>query len=85
VKSKLVGRIAKLVRRVCELRPATKGQKLPKVLTADEFRRFYTVVDRAADVQHALMLRLQFFTAVRVSELCGIQVADVDLEQCKIR
>lgn len=73
------------VRRVCELRPATKGRKLPKVLTADEFRRFYAVVDRAEDVQHALMLRLVFYTAVRVSELCRIEVADVDLEACKIR
>ena len=36
-------------------------------------------------MQHALMLRLLFFTAVRVSELCGIEVADVDLENCKIR
>jgi integrase len=77
--------VARHVRRACELRPATKGRKLPKVLTADEFRRFYAVVDRAEDVQHALMLRLLFFTAVRVSELCNIQVADVDLDTCKIR
>jgi integrase/recombinase XerD len=48
-------------------------------------RRFYQAVDQADDVQHALMLRLLFFTAVRVSELCNIQVADVDLEGCKIR
>jgi integrase len=67
------------------LRPARKGRKLPKVLTADEFRRFYAVVDRAEDVQHCLMLRLLFFTAVRVSELCRIEVGDVDLEACKIR
>jgi site-specific recombinase XerD len=42
-------------------------------------------VYQADDVQHALMLRLLFFTAVRVSELCNIQVADVDLEASKIR
>jgi len=77
--------VAKRVRQVCDLRPAKKGRKLPKVLTADEFRRFYSVVDRAEDVQHALMLRLLFYTAVRVSELCRIEVADVDLDTCKIR
>ena len=77
--------VAKRVRQVCELRPAKKGRRLPKVLTADEFRRFYQVVDRANDIQHALMLRLMFFTAVRVSELCKIQIADIDLENCKIR
>jgi len=76
--------IAKKVRQACELRPAKKGRRLPKVLTAAEFRRFYEIVDRAEDVQHSLMLRLMFFTAVRVSELCRIEVADVDLENCKV-
>jgi len=77
--------VARQVRRKCHLRPAAKPKKLPRVLTADEFRRFYKVVDEADDVQHALMLRLLFYTAVRVSELCNIEVADVDLESCKIR
>ncbi len=43
------------------------------------------VTDRADDVQHALMLRLLFQTAVRVSELCGIQIGDIDIESHKIR
>jgi integrase len=77
--------VAKQVRKLCDLRPAKKGHKLPRVLTAEEFRRFYEVVDRAEDVQHSLLLRLLFFTAVRVSELCGIEIVDVDLETCKIR
>ena len=76
--------VAKQVRKQCDLQPAKKGRKLPRILTADEFRRFYQVVDQADDVQHALMLRLLFYTAVRVSELCSIEVADVDLENCKI-
>jgi len=77
--------VAKRVRQECELKPAKKGRKLPNVLNAAEFRRFYQIVDRAEDVQHSLMLRLLFYTMVRVSELCNIQVADVDLENCKIR
>jgi integrase len=76
--------VAKKVRHACDLRPQQKGRKLPRVLTAEQFRQFYQAVDRAEDVQHALMLRLIFFTAVRVSELCSILVADVDLEACKI-
>jgi integrase len=44
----------------CDLQPAKKGRKLPRVLTADEFRKFYAV-DKADDVQHALMLRLLFY------------------------
>jgi integrase len=77
--------VAKRVRQNCDLAPKKKGRKLPNVLTADAFRRFYLTVDRADNVQHALMLRLLFYTAVRVSELCGIEISDVDLENHKIR
>lgn len=77
--------IAKQVRKECSLRPAKKGRRLPRILNADDFRHFYQTVDRADNVQHSLMLRLLFQTAVRVSELCGIQIADIDLENYKIR
>lgn len=77
--------VSKRVRQMCELRPAKKPKKLPKVLNADDFRRFYKIVDQADDVQHALMLRLLFYTGVRVSELCNMQSGDLDLENCKIR
>jgi integrase len=76
--------VSRQVRRKCDLRPAAKPKRLPRVLTADQFRAFYKAVDQADDVQHALMLRLLFYTGVRVSELCGIEVADVDLENCKV-
>lgn len=77
--------VSKHVRKKCDLQPAKKRRTLPRVLNADEFRRFYKIVDQADDVQHALMLRLLFFTGVRVSELCSMQVAEVDLENHKIR
>jgi integrase len=77
--------VSKRVRQACELRPAKKGRKLPKVLNADDFRKFYGEVDKADDAQHSLLLRLLFFTGVRVSELCNMLVADVDLDACKIR
>jgi len=41
--------VAKRVRQECDLRPSKKGRKLPGVLTAEEFRRFYKVVDQAED------------------------------------
>ena len=76
--------MTKKVREKCDLYPDKKPKRLPRVLTPDEFRRFYKAVDSAEDVQHGLTLRLLFYTAVRVSELCRIEVADVDLEDYKI-
>jgi integrase/recombinase XerD len=77
--------VAKQVRKECDLKPARKKRKLPRVLAADAFRKFYEAVDQADDVHHALMLRLLFYTGVRVSELCSMLVEDVDLDACKIR
>jgi hypothetical protein len=54
------------VRKEGDLRPARKGRKLPRILNAEDFRRFYEVVDRAADVQHALMLTLAVYQHVAV-------------------
>ena len=76
--------VSRRVRQLCDLRPAKRPKKLPRVLAADDFRRFYRTVDQANDAQHGLLLRLVFYTGVRVSELCRIEVADVDLENCKI-
>ena len=77
--------VSKRVRQQCDLRPAKRGRKLPNVLTTDEFRKSYKIVDQADDVQHSLMLRLLFYTGVRVSELCNIEVRDVDIAAFKIR
>ncbi len=52
--------VSQRVRKECSLKPAKKGRRLPKVLTQDDFRRFYEAVDRADDAQHSLMLRLLF-------------------------
>ena len=76
--------VARRVCQKCDLHPAKKPKKLPRVLTAEQFRAFYKAVDAAEDVQHALMLRLLFYTGVRVAELCSIEVAHVDLENCKV-
>jgi len=35
------------------LRPAKRPTKLPRVLTADDFRKFYRVVDQAGDASTA--------------------------------
>ena len=37
--------VARQVRRKCDLHPAAKPKRLPRVLTADQFRAFYRAVD----------------------------------------
>jgi len=61
-----------------------RGHPLPHLLTADELRRFFRAVGAGENVQHEIMLKLLFFTAVRVGELVRITVRDVDLTACKI-
>jgi integrase/recombinase XerD len=77
--------VAKRVRKECSLQPAKKGRRLPKVLTNEDFRRFFEILDKSEDIQHSLMIRLLFFTGMRVSELCNTTISDVDLENYKIR
>jgi len=77
--------VAKQVRKECELRPAKKGRRLPKVLSNEDFRRFFEILDQSTEIQHSLMVRLLFFTGMRVSELCNTLVEEVDLENYKIR
>lgn len=77
--------VCQQVRRKLKLKPARKGRELPAVLSSDAFQRFYGAVDKAKDTQHAVMLRLLFYTGTRVSELCNLRVEDVDFRARKIR
>lgn len=74
-----------LARRHLNLRPpSTRSRRLPKLLSESQLRAFYAAVDNTDDIKHQLMLRLLFYTALRVSELTGIRVSDVDLSSHKI-
>ncbi len=61
-----------------------KERKLPQLLSESELKRFFREIQNCGDVQHEIMLKFLFYTAVRVSELVRIRVSDVDLERCKI-
>ena len=59
-------------------------RKLPQLLPQADLKRFFRVIQECGDLQHEIMLKLLFFTAVRVSELVGIRAGDVDTQQGKI-
>ena len=72
------------VRKAVGLRRPRRSRRLPRILPEVSLRRFYQEIDRAGNLQHQIMLRLLFYTAVRVSELVNVAVHDIDLEGCKI-
>lgn len=66
------------------LKKPGRERTLPQLLTADELPRFFRAVRDGKNVQHEIMLKPLFSTAVRVGELVKIEVGDVDLTACKI-
>jgi integrase/recombinase XerD len=71
-------------RRVLDLHKPKQEKTLPRLLSDSDLKRFFKVIQDCGVLQHEIMLKLLFYTAVRVSELVHIRVADVDTAQCKI-
>jgi integrase/recombinase XerD len=76
--------ICRAVRKEMELVRPRRSRRLPKLLPEASLKAFYNAVDQSGNLQHQIMLRLLFYTAVRVSELASIAVDDVDIEARKI-
>ena len=77
-------RVCGQVRKETGLRRPRRSRRLPRILSDASLRRFYQEIDRGGNLQHQIMLRLLFYTAVRVSELVNIVVDHIDLDGCKI-
>ncbi len=60
-------------------------RKLPYVPSEDEVQSFYTVVWKSKNMTHIIILKTFLYTGIRVNELVGIKLNDVQLEQCQIR
>jgi integrase/recombinase XerD len=71
-------------RRKLDLRRPKRERKLPQLLAEVDLKRFFRVIQDCGDVEHEIMLKFLFFTAVRVSELVKIKVGEVDLGSCKV-
>lgn len=66
------------------MKPPKGGRHLPRLLTEAQLRAFYEAIDKADDLKHQILLRVLFYTAIRVAELCMIKIADVDVTAGKI-
>lgn len=59
------------------------GRRLPRVLSYDEVERLLAAPDQGADTGacHAAMLHLMYASGLRVSELVGLRLGDIDLQR----
>lgn len=76
--------VCQQARRKLGLRKPKRERKLPQLLPEAELKRFFRIIQECGNLQHEIMLKLLFFTAVRVSELVNIRVEDIEFAQCKI-
>ena len=76
--------VCQRARKKLELRNPKRERKLPQLLPEAELKKFFRRLQECGDLQHKIMLKLLFFTALRVSELVHIKVADIDFDRCKI-
>jgi integrase/recombinase XerD len=76
--------ICQQARRKLKLTRPQREHKLPHLLPDSALKRFFRIIQECGDVQHEILLKLLFYTAVRVRELVRIRIDDVDLEHCRI-
>ncbi|MBV9650591.1 MAG: tyrosine-type recombinase/integrase [Pseudonocardiales bacterium] len=63
----------------------TTPAKLPYVPSQDEIRRYYQTVWTARRGGDIVLIKTLLYTGVRVAELVGIRLDDVDLDACRLR
>jgi integrase/recombinase XerD len=76
--------VCQQVRKKLGLKRPRKEKRLPHLLTETELKIFFQIIQKCGNLQHEIMLKMLFFTAVRVGELVKIRVSDIDFNQCKI-
>ncbi len=61
--------VCQQARKKLGLRRPKKKRKLPQLLTETELKHFFEVIQECGNVQHEIMLKFLFYSAIRVSEL----------------
>lgn len=76
--------VCQQARRKLKLTRPQREHKLPHLLPNAALKRFFQIIQECGDVQHEILLKLLFYTAVRVRELVRMRIEDLDLEHCHI-
>ena len=72
-------------RALLAVNPATRGTRLPHLLTDRALVACYEAVWLARHPTHMVMIKVLIFTGLRNSELARIWLQDVDLDHCHLR
>jgi len=75
--------VFKAVRGNLKLKPNGRTKRLPRILTDQELSSFFKVIEDSL-LSHKIMLKLLFYTGLRVSELVNIKILDIDIKNNKI-
>ena len=75
--------IFKQVRKNLNLKHDGHRKRLPRILTDQELNSFFKVIEDSP-LSHKIMLKLLFYTGLRVSELVNIKNSDIDIKNNKI-
>lgn len=62
-----------------------QSKKLPFVPSEEEIKRYYEVIWQSKHLNDALLVKTLLYTGIRVSELCNLKLADLNLELCQLR
>ena len=77
--------VFRALREELEVPVPREPQRLPEVPTEEEMRRFYQAVWNCRNFADMVLIKILFYTGVRVSELVTILLDEVDIERCQIR
>ena len=66
--------VSQQARKKLGLRRPKKERRLPHLLPEAELKRFFQTIQDCGNIQHEILLKLLFYTAVRLSELVSIKV-----------
>ena len=73
------------LRKCLGVKVVTTPKKLPYVPTEEEIKRYYETVWKGGNIRHLLVIKTFLYTGVRVGEIVGIRLEDVDLAKCQIK
>lgn len=76
--------LCKQARKNTHLLPDKKGRKLPQLLTEAQMEHFYETLEKAENFRNIVLLKLLFYTGLRVKEITSIEIPSVNVRESKI-